>query len=133
MLSDEIEVYVTGSYSNSYVSVLHAPRGIRNTQPYGGAAALASSNSGIVLPVWICPSGVNCATPDCTPNPNNRYATTITKRRLHVLHERGQFAERPRTDRAGVLCKLAQFPDHLALCRADWADVQGGCVVQVPI
>lgn len=76
-LSDNIEAYVTGSYSNSYVSILNAPRAIRNTQPYGGAPALASSNPGIVLPVYICPSGVNCATvgtPGRTLNPNNPYA-----------------------------------------------------------
>lgn len=76
-VSDDIEAYVTGSYSNSFVSILNAPRGIRNTQPYGGAPALASSNPGIVLPVWICPSGVNCAnpaTPGRTLNPNNPYA-----------------------------------------------------------
>ncbi|MDV3458488.1 TonB-dependent receptor [Sphingomonas sp. HF-S4] len=77
-LSDDIEAYVTGSYSNSFVSILNAPRALRNTQPYGGAPALASSNPGIVLPVWICPSGVNCATPGTpgrTLNPNNPYAT----------------------------------------------------------
>ncbi len=76
-LSDDIEAYITGSYSNSYVSILNAPRALRNTQPYGGAPALASSNPGIVLPVWICPSGVNCATvgtPGRTLNPNNPYA-----------------------------------------------------------
>ena len=76
-LSDDIEAYVTGSYSNSYVSILNAPRALRNTQPYGGAPSLASSNPGIVLPVWICPSGVNCATPGTpgrTLNPNNPYA-----------------------------------------------------------
>ncbi|WP_066800187.1 TonB-dependent receptor [Sphingomonas soli] len=76
-ISDDIEAYLTGSYSNSYVSILNAPRAIRNTQPYGGAPSLASSNPGIVLPVWICPSGVNCATvgtPGRTLNPNNPYA-----------------------------------------------------------
>nr|WP_294812123.1 TonB-dependent receptor [uncultured Sphingomonas sp.] len=76
-LSDDIEAYITGSYSNSYVSILNAPRALRNTQPYGGAPALASSNPGIVLPVWICPSGVNCATVGTagrTLNPNNPYA-----------------------------------------------------------
>ena len=36
---------------------------IRATQPFGGSPALASSNPGIVLPVYICPSGVNCANP----------------------------------------------------------------------
>jgi iron complex outermembrane receptor protein len=79
-LSDTIEGYVTGSYSNSYVSILNAPRALRNTQPYGGAAALASGNPGIVLPVWICPSGVNCATVGTagrTLNPNNPYAAAF--------------------------------------------------------
>lgn len=76
-LSDNIEGHLTGSYSNSYVSINNAPRALRATQPYGGAPALASSNPGIVLPVWICPSGVDCAnpaTPGRTLNPNNPYA-----------------------------------------------------------
>ncbi len=79
-LADNVEGYVTGSYSNSYVSILNAPRALRNTQPYGGAPALASSNPGIVLPVWICPSGVDCATvgtPGRTLNPNNPYANAF--------------------------------------------------------
>jgi len=79
-LADNIEGYVTGSYSNSYVSILNAPRALRNTQPYGGAPALASSNPGIVLPVYICTSGVDCATPGAPGrqlNPNNPYASAF--------------------------------------------------------
>jgi iron complex outermembrane receptor protein len=79
-LADNIEGYVTGSYSNSFVSILNAPRALRNTQPYGGAPALASSNPGIVLPVWICTSGVDCATPGAPGralNPNNPYAAAF--------------------------------------------------------
>lgn len=79
-VSDNIEAYLTGSYSNSYVSILNAPRALRNTQPYGGAPALASSNPGIVLPVYICSSGVNCATagtPGRALNPNNPYAAAF--------------------------------------------------------
>ncbi|MES2989587.1 MAG: TonB-dependent receptor [Pseudomonadota bacterium] len=79
-VSDDIEAYVTGSYSNSYVSILNAPRAIRNTQPYGGAPALASSNPGIVLPVYICTAGVNCATVGAAGralNPNNPYAAAF--------------------------------------------------------
>ncbi|RYD67036.1 MAG: TonB-dependent receptor, partial [Sphingomonadales bacterium] len=76
-VADNVEAYLTGSYSNSYVSIKNAPRALRNTQPYGGAPALASSNPGIVLPVYICTSGVNCATvgaPGRALNPNNPYA-----------------------------------------------------------
>lgn len=79
-VSDDIEAYVTGSYSNSYVSILNAPRALRNTQPYGGAPSLASSNPGIVLPVYICTAGVNCATvgaPGRALNPNNPYAAAF--------------------------------------------------------
>ncbi|WP_404336137.1 TonB-dependent receptor domain-containing protein [Sphingomonas sp. MMS12-HWE2-04] len=75
-LSDEIEGYITGSYSNSYVSILNAPRALRNTQPYGGAPSLASSNPGIVLPYYVCAAGVNCiSAADRRLNPNNPYAT----------------------------------------------------------
>jgi iron complex outermembrane receptor protein len=74
-LSDNIEGYVTGSYSNSYVSIRNQPRPVRNTQPFGASPTTASSNPGIVLPVYICASGVNCATAaDRTLNPNNPYA-----------------------------------------------------------
>lgn len=77
-LSDNIEGYITGSYSNSYVSILNAPRALRNTQPYGGAPSLASSNPGIVLPVYICSAGVNCATAaNRQLNPNNPYAAAF--------------------------------------------------------
>ncbi len=77
-LSDTIEGYATGSYSNSYVSINNAPRALRATQPYGGSPALASSNPGIVLPVYICASGVNCSTAaDRTLNPNNPYAAAF--------------------------------------------------------
>ncbi|MGU3391160.1 TonB-dependent receptor plug domain-containing protein [Sphingomonas sp. M1A8_2b] len=74
-LSDNIEGYVTGSYSNSRVDIARAPASIRQTQPYGAAPALASSNPGIVLPVYVCASGVNCATAtDRRVNPNNPFA-----------------------------------------------------------
>ncbi|HWU95238.1 MAG TPA: TonB-dependent receptor [Sphingomonas sp.] len=76
-IADNIEGYLTGSYSRSYVSIHGAPSAIRQTQPFGAAPGVASSNPGIVLPVWICPSGVNCATVGTagrTLNPNNPYA-----------------------------------------------------------
>ena len=74
-VSDNIEAYVTGSYSNSYVSILNAPRALRATQPFGGSPTLSSSNPGIVLPVYICSAGTNCATAtDRQLNPNNPYA-----------------------------------------------------------
>jgi len=74
-LNENIEAYATGSYSMSEVNINSAPRALRATQPFGGAPSLASSNPGIVLPVWICSSGVNCATdPTHTLNPNNPFA-----------------------------------------------------------
>jgi iron complex outermembrane receptor protein len=76
-VSDNIEAYLTGSFSRSDVTIHGFPSAIRQTQPFGAAPSVASSNPGIVLPVWICPSGVNCATvgtPGRTLNPNNPYA-----------------------------------------------------------
>ncbi len=75
-LSDNIEGYITGSFSRSYVSITSAfPSAIRQTQPFGGSPLVATSNPGIVLPVYICSSGVNCATAaDRQLNPNNPYA-----------------------------------------------------------
>ncbi|WP_448663442.1 TonB-dependent receptor domain-containing protein [Sphingomonas sp. CJ20] len=75
-VSDTIEGYVTGSYSRSYVSIHGLPSAIRQTQPFGANPLVATSNPGVVLPVYICPTGNNCAT-DLTNrrlNPNNPYA-----------------------------------------------------------
>ena len=74
--SDAVEGYVTGSYSRSYVSITSAfPSAIRQTQPFGGSPLVASSNPGIVLPVYVCAAGVNCAlAADRQLNPNNPFA-----------------------------------------------------------
>ncbi|WP_299428988.1 TonB-dependent siderophore receptor [Sphingomonas bacterium] len=78
-IGDNVEGYVTGMYSRSFVSITSAfPSAIRNTQPFGGAPGLASSNPGIVLPVYICSAGVNCATAaNRQLNPNNPYAAAF--------------------------------------------------------
>ncbi|WP_421736725.1 TonB-dependent receptor plug domain-containing protein [Caulobacter sp.] len=77
-LNENVEAYATGSYSSSYVSIKGAPTAIRATQPFGGAPSLASSNPGIVLPVYVCSTGLNCATAaDRRLNPNNPYATAF--------------------------------------------------------
>jgi len=75
-LADNVEGLITASYSRDYVNITtNFPSAIRNTQPFGGAPALASSNPGIVLPVYICAAGTNCATAaDRKLNPNNPYA-----------------------------------------------------------
>lgn len=74
-LGDSIEAYVTASYTHDKVDIVTPPGAIRQTQPFGGSPALASSNPGIVLPVYICSSGVNCAiAADRRLNPNNPYA-----------------------------------------------------------
>ena len=74
-LGDNVEGYVTGSYSRSDVSIKGTPSAIRNTQPFGGAPSVASNNPGIVLPVYICSAGTNCATAaNRQLNPNNPYA-----------------------------------------------------------
>ncbi|SFJ59385.1 iron complex outermembrane recepter protein [Sphingomonas sp. NFR04] len=74
-LADNWEAFATGSYSHSEVTITGAPSNIRATQPFGGSASIASSNPGIVLPVYVCASGVNCASAaDRKLNPNNPYA-----------------------------------------------------------
>jgi iron complex outermembrane receptor protein len=74
-MGDNIEGYITGSYSHDRVDIISPPRPIRQTQAFGGAPSTATSNPGIVLPVYICSSGVNCATAgDRQLNPNNPYA-----------------------------------------------------------
>ena len=74
-LAEGWEAFASGSYSHSEVDIRGAPAGIRQTQPFGGSAALASSSPGIVLPMYVCSTGVNCATAaDRRLNPNNPYA-----------------------------------------------------------
>ncbi|WP_420136959.1 TonB-dependent receptor plug domain-containing protein [Sphingomonas sp.] len=77
-LSDNVEGYITGSYSHNEVRIRALPASIRQRQPYGGSPATASNNPGVVLPVYICASGVNCATAsDRQLNPNNPYAAAF--------------------------------------------------------
>lgn len=77
-LSDNFEMFASGSYSHSEVDIKGAPTGIRQTQPFGSSAALASSSPGIVLPVYVCAAGTNCATAaDRRLNPNNPYAAAF--------------------------------------------------------
>ncbi|QDZ08294.1 TonB-dependent receptor [Sphingomonas panacisoli] len=79
-LGSSIEGYLSGSYSRNRVDITNAPYPIRQTQAFGGSPATATSAPGIVLPVWICPSGVNCADPATagrTLNPNNPYAAAF--------------------------------------------------------
>lgn len=77
-IADNVEGYITGSYSRSDVSINGTPSAIRNTQPFGGAPSVASNNPGIVLPVYICAAGTNCATAaNRQLNPNNPYAAAF--------------------------------------------------------
>lgn len=78
-ISDTIEGYATASYSHDYVSITSAfPSAIRATQPFGGSPTVSASVPGIVLPVYVCSAGVNCATAaNRTLNPNNPYAAAF--------------------------------------------------------
>jgi iron complex outermembrane receptor protein len=75
-LSDNIELHAVGSYARSMVDYMGNPTSVNQVQPYRGNEADATSS--LVLPVWICPTGVNCADPATagrTLNPNNPYAS----------------------------------------------------------
>ena len=78
-VSDDIEAYGTASYSRDYVSITSAfPSAVRQTQPFGGSPTVSSSVPGVVLPVYVCAAGVNCATAgDRRLNPNNPYAAAF--------------------------------------------------------
>lgn len=77
-LNDNVEGYITGSYSHSQVNIRALPAQIRQRQPYGGSPTTASNNPGIVLPYYVCAAGINCQTAvDRRLNPNNPYATVI--------------------------------------------------------
>lgn len=77
-ISDSIEGYIAGSYTHDRVDIISPPVGIRQTQAFGASPALATSNPGIVLPVYICSAGINCVTAaDRRLNPNNPYAAAF--------------------------------------------------------
>ncbi len=85
-LGNNVQGYLAGSYARDRVDIISAPRAIRQTQAFGGAPATSTTNPGIVLPVWICPSGVNCADPATagrTLNPNNPYAAAFANDPTH--------------------------------------------------
>ncbi|MFS2111139.1 TonB-dependent receptor plug domain-containing protein [Sphingomonas sp. Sphisp140] len=75
-LGDNVEGYIAGSFAHSRVDIISPPRSVRQNQAYGGSPSTSTTNPGIVLPVYICSSGVNCATAaDRKLNPNNPYAS----------------------------------------------------------
>ena len=77
-LGSNTEAYVAASYAHNRVDINLLPRGIRQTQAFGGNPATATSNPGIVLPVYVCSAGLNCATAaDRRLNPNNPYAAAF--------------------------------------------------------
>lgn len=77
-LAEGWEMFASGSYSHSEVDIRGIPANIRQTQPFRGSPALASSSPGIVLPVYVCAAGVNCTTAaDRRLNPNNPYAAAF--------------------------------------------------------
>lgn len=88
-LGDAVEGYITGSYSHNRVYLQSrggasgkagslASRALRDNQPFGASPGLSSANPGIVLPVYVCASGVNCATSvDRRLNPNNPFAAAF--------------------------------------------------------
>ena len=86
-LADNVEGYVTGSYSRSFVSITSAfPSAVRQTQPFGGSPSVATSNPGVVLPVFVCAAGVNCTTAaDRRLNPNNPFAAQGNAARIYYL------------------------------------------------
>ena len=88
-INDNIEAYVLGSYSHSQVNIIYptsTPPAIRQRQPYGASPTVASNNPGIVLPVYICGAGTNCATAtDRTLNPNNPFAAEGSAARIYYL------------------------------------------------
>jgi iron complex outermembrane receptor protein len=77
-LTDDIEGYITGSYSFNEVDIKGTPAAIRQSQPFGAPPSAASNNPGVVLPVYVCSKGVDCATAtDRMLNPNNPYAAAF--------------------------------------------------------
>src|SRR5205085_8198167 len=83
--ADNVEGYATGLISNNHIFNIGrgagspntniGPNLIRSSQPFGASPNLASNNPGIVLPVYVCSAGINCATAaDRRLNPNNPFA-----------------------------------------------------------
>ncbi len=104
-VNDQIEGFLEGIYTHSEVLTRNSlPASARATQPFGGSPNLASSNPGIVLPVYVCAAGVNCGTAaDRTLNPNNPFAALGSSGQLFY-----RFGDIPiYTDRKNNLYRVA--------------------------
>lgn len=83
-LNDNVEAYALGTYAHSQVTILGTPAVIRASQPYGASPSTSAANPGIVLPVYVCSTGVNCSTAtDRQLNPNNPYAAQGNAARIY--------------------------------------------------
>ena len=75
-VSDTTEAYLSASWAHNAVHIKGASAVSRYPQPFGASPTLSSSNPGVVLPVYVCAAGTNCATAaDRKLNPNNPFAT----------------------------------------------------------
>lgn len=76
-INDDTQAYFTANYYQNDVTTNTAPRAIRDQATPGenGLAPYSTAGTpGILLPVYVCASGVNCSAANGTLNPNNPYA-----------------------------------------------------------
>jgi iron complex outermembrane receptor protein len=74
-VNDDIQAHAAATFTRSIGDYINTPTNVAQTQPFRASPTLASTN--ISLPVWICPTGLNCADPATagrTLNPNNPFA-----------------------------------------------------------
>jgi iron complex outermembrane receptor protein len=75
-VNDNIEGHASLTLTRSVADYINTPVNANQVQPFGAPSTLSSNN--IVLPVYICASGLNCATAaDGRLNPNNPFAAAF--------------------------------------------------------
>jgi iron complex outermembrane receptor protein len=77
-VNDDIQAHAAATFTRSIGDYINTPTNVNQTQPFRASTSQSSNN--IVLPVWICPTGNNCADPATagrTLNPNNPFAAAF--------------------------------------------------------
>ena len=123
--NDNLEAYLSGSFVQSKTSVNGTPVGISSSTP--------NNLSNLVLPVYVCSSGVSCATAaDRRLNPNNPFAASgdyaLIKYRFSDLPASANYTNRMFRMVGGVKGTAAEwnYQANLVIAHATLESAQSG-------
>ncbi|MDR6626260.1 TonB-dependent receptor [Caulobacter segnis] len=123
--TDNLEAYISGSFVQSKTSVNGTPVSISSSTP--------NNLSNLVLPVYVCSSGVSCATAaDRRLNPNNPFAASgdyaLIKYRFSDLPASANYTNRMFRMVGGVKGMAAEwnYQANLVIAHANLESAQSG-------